>query len=519
MSVQIVKSINFYNYSINLYSKRDIIKIQIIINNDINKEYETSFKLKNLQSYKQLNSNKSIQEIVNFILQLIKNKNIEIKSNDESQLKLILCFQNQSNIELLIDKKEQKLIEYNQINSSLKLLKEKNIELEKKINLIISKYDKLEQNIQSNDCNKSFNFSLNNNDFNERLKHLEKENLEIKNGNKELKNEINKKEIKILLLNEKINKLEKRINILETKINKEKKKEYTNLYLVSTNNESKSYVNTVSIFPNGNIITGSIDKIINIYNSNLTTIIQKITNGHLNSILYIDIKDDNNFVSCSSDKNIITWIKKNNYFEINKILSPAHNHFVRKVLYFQNDKIISCSFDQTIKIWDENFKNLYKFEDTQKINSMLILKEENILVISGENNTKFFDLDNYVLKKELSGIVSKTQYSISRIDKNRIIIGGNDDMKIKIISIFNYKTIIDINNDFICWAILSIKNKEIFLVGGKSNIIKIYNSNNYECIQSINDAHSQGNIKGFNKLNNGNIISFSTDKTIKIWAF
>ena len=92
-------------------------------------------------------------------------------------------------------------------------------------------------------------------------------------------------------------------------------------------------------------------------------------------------------------------------------------------------------------------------------------------------------------------------------------------MKIKIISIFNYKTIIDINNDFICWAILSIKNKEIFLVGGKSNIIKIYNSNNYECIQSINDAHSQGNIKGFNKLNNGNIISFSTDKTIKIWAF
>ena len=183
MSVQIVKSINFYNYSINLYSKRDIIKIHIIINNDINKEYETSFKLKNLQSYKQLNSNKSIQEIVNFILQLIKNKNIEIKSNDESQLKLILCFQNQSNIELLIDKKEQKLIEYNQINSSLKLLKEKNIELEKKINLIISKYDKLEQNIQSNDCNKSFNFSLNNNDFNERLKHLEKENLEIKNGN------------------------------------------------------------------------------------------------------------------------------------------------------------------------------------------------------------------------------------------------------------------------------------------------------------------------------------------------
>ena len=78
----------------------------------------------------------------------------------------------------------------------------------------------------------------------------------------------------------------------------------------------------------------------------------------------------------------------------------------------------------------------------------------------------------------------------------------------------------DINNDFICWAILSIPNKERFLVGGKSHIIKIFNSINYECIQSINNAHSPGKyIKGFNELNNGNIISFSTDGTLIIWDF
>ena len=58
MSVQIVKSIDFNDYNINLFSNRDIVKIQIIKNQDIYNEFETSFKLKNLQSFKQLKSNK-----------------------------------------------------------------------------------------------------------------------------------------------------------------------------------------------------------------------------------------------------------------------------------------------------------------------------------------------------------------------------------------------------------------------------------------------------------------------------
>ena len=500
MSVQIVKSIDFNDYNINLFSNRDIVKIQIIKNQDIYNEFETSFKLKNLQSFKQLKSNKSIQEIVNCIFELIQNKKIEIKFN-ENQIKLILIFENNSNIELLIDKKKQKLIENNQIYSFINLLQKKNNELEKKINLIISKYEQLE--------------SSNNNQFNERLEFLEKE-------NEALKNEINNKDVIISSLDDKINNLEIRIKTLETLLNKEKKKENKDLFNVKSKIkcELNNYINTVSIFPNGNIISGSIDQTINIYDNNLN-IIQNIKEGYSGSVFCIDIKDDNNFVSCSADKKLITWIKKKNTFVINKTISPAHTQIVRKVLYYQKDKIISCSFDKTIKIWDENnLNNLFKYDDTQNINSILLLKEENFLISSGEKDTKFFDLYNYELKKVLNGIVCKSQYAINRLDKKRIIIGGNEDGKIKVISFFDYKTIMDINNDFICWAILSIPNKERFLVGGKSHIIKIFNSVNYECIQLINNAHSPGKyIKGFNELNNGNIISFSTDGTLIIWEF
>ncbi len=92
-----------------------------------------------------------------------------------------------------------------------------------------------------------------------------------------------------------------------------------------------------------------------------------------------------------------------------------------------------------------------------------------------------------------------------RIDKERIIIGG--DGIIKIISIKKYESIKEIKNEFLCFGICTIEEKGIFLIGGKSNKIRIYRNNNYECIKIIKDAHND-EIYGIIELNNGIIISF-----------
>ena len=63
-----------------------------------------------------------------------------------------------------------------------------------------------------------------------------------------------------------------------------------------------------------------------------------------------NIKDENNFVTCSNDKKIKTWIKKDNQFEINQIIENAHNQIIRKVIYYLDNKLLSCSYDTTIKI-------------------------------------------------------------------------------------------------------------------------------------------------------------------------
>ena len=87
----------------------------------------------------------------------------------------------------------------------------------------------------------------------------------------------------------------------------------------------------------------------------------------------------------------------------------------------------------------------------------------------------------------------------------------------KIISLIEKKIIKEITISFLCYGILTIEIKGIFLIGGESKNIMIYNNNNYECVGIINDAHDF-DIKGFILLNNNLIASFS-QMIIRIWSF
>ncbi len=108
-------------------------------------------------------------------------------------------------------------------------------------------------------------------------------------------------------------------NKKKRKLDKNKKlKLYNNtsklkLKLIKSINAHMDWINLVSKFPSGNIISVSNDKSIKIYDINYN-IIQDITKAHNRSINYIDIKDENNFVTCSNDKSI----KNKNKFKLNQ---------------------------------------------------------------------------------------------------------------------------------------------------------------------------------------------------------
>ena len=311
-------------------------------------------------------------------------------------------------------------------------------------------------------------------------------------------------------------------NKLEKKIIKKEKIQLTKCNLTKINSFKlhNDWIRYISIFPSGNLISVSNDRSIKIFDINFN-FIQIINDAHNQSIIYVSIKNENNFVTCSIDKTIRTWIKKNNNkFEINQIINNCHDDIIYMSVYCSNDNLISCSNDGKIKIWEKNNKNKYELitviKENFSIRSLLLLKENNYLIAAGDYKIIFFNLNNFEIIKIIKEDICYYLNSLKRIDENRIILGGNNLTLLTIISISEKKIIKTIKNDFICWAICVIEKKGIFITAGYSKDIKVYRSDNYECIQIINNAHFQF-LHGIIELNDNLIGTYGHDTSINIW--
>ena len=277
----------------------------------------------------------------------------------------------------------------------------------------------------------------------------------------------------------------------------------------------KNHITSISVFPSGNFVSVSKDKSFIIWDSQYNSV-QIKQNAHENSISCVNVKDEFNFVTCSFDRNIKTWIKNNrNEFENNITINDAHTSWINKVIYYQN-YLISCSQGGEIKYWNGD-KNIKTISESKKIiKSLLLLERENILVCSGDDGTKFYNVKNQQNLFNVPNAKCKYNNALCRLDNDRLIIGELN--LIKIISLSKQSIISEIENDFNCFGICVIIKKGKFLIGGDSNNINIYNYDNYKLDKSYNNAH-EDNIEGFVVLNNDNIASFSWDKNIKIWKY
>ena len=475
--IDIQRQFNQWEIKLNIYLDSIILKIE----NEFN-IYESSFNLVYLQSFQLLSSNHSMNEMIDCLLNYIDNHKIRIEKK-ENKLKLIFFSNNISKMELIINEKNklcEEIIE--KLIKEIKSLKEDNKKLIKEIK-------------------------------------------SLKEDNKTLKLKIEKKEKE-----EKMNKLnEKKIKQLKYNFIKKPIIQITNCNLKEVNSIN-SHINNITLlstFFSGNIISVSSDKSIKIYDKNLK-IIQNIENAHDDGIIDLSIKDENNFVTCSKNKEIKTWIKKenngqfNNEYSINQIIENAHDDWINKVIYCLNGNIISCSDDKKIKIWEQNNNNQYQSVKILKhnnwISSILLLEDKNLLISSGRDGTKFWDLNYYEIIIYIKEVICRYKNALKRIDEYRIIVGGDDDEIMKIVSIKERKIIKEIKNGFKCWGICIIEEKGLFLIGGVSKEIKIYRSDNYECINIINNAHND-DILGISELKNGLITSYGKDKIIKVWSF
>ena len=451
------------NYQIKLTSNFNSIIISVVNSYNI---YESKFNLEYLQTFTLFTSKYTIKEIMQKMNELIDKEKIKIK---EKEYNLIIIFDDN----VILHLKEKK-------NLSKEMIKQ-----------IIQEEIKNIEGLFKEEISK----------LNNKIKLIEEENTNQKEEIKKLKKE-----------NERIKSLEGSQFI---------KDNISTLKNIKSFKMHKYSVNKVSIFNSGNIISVSEDKSIKIYDNHFN-LLQDIQNAHNKSIFYVDIKDENNFIT-SSINDIKSWIKENNLFTINQNIKNAHKDWITKAIYYQKNKIISCSWDKTIKIWEENndnYKNIQTLTDSNIIHSMLLLEDKNILVFGGVDGIELLELNNYKKIIQFKKTFCGCNNSLCRINDDNIIVPAyeNNNFSLKIISISLLSIIKQIDYPFSCWGISFIKKKGIIITGGKSKNIIIYRSDNYECIQKINNAHNDS-INGFIELKDGTIASFSRDSNIKIWSF
>ena len=316
---------------------------------------------------------------------------------------------------------------------------------------------------------------------------------------------IKKKYSLILTLSNENTKIEFNLIRINQKIRKIKEIPAHNNFIIST-----------KIFPNsGNIVSISYDNSIKIWNDNLE-LLQKIenVNNDNSGISNISIKDENNFATYSNNNDIKYWTKENNKFiELKQINERNYFNYLKSKEYIIFTELNNIIISEEI---ENKIQDITVLTHSDIIYS--IGKKLNLLISSGIDGTKIWNINNFECLFYIKEAICYDEDAIKFIDDDRLIVGGGEDNIISIISINQKKIIKFINNKFQCWTINIIKEKEIFLTGGKSNNIKVYRSDNYNCIQIIKNAHKD-HINGILLLNNDRILSYSDDKKICIWKF
>ena len=289
------------------------------------------------------------------------------------------------------------------------------------------------------------------------------------------------------------------------------------LKMIKTINVQNNSINSLSIFPSGNVVLIS-EKSIKLFDLNFN-ILQHIQNAHDEIITYIDIKDENNFVTCSYNKEIKIWIKNENKFILNKNLINAHYNYINQVKYYLNNNIISCSLDKTVKIWEEinnKFQLIITLFHSFSVFSILILEDKNKLISSGLNGTKIWNLNNFEVINFFKEVGCYYNNGLCRINEDKIIFV--EDKSLKIFSLSEEKIIKHILIPFRCITICKNEEKGIFFIEDYNKNIKIYNNDSYECIKTIKSTNNFY-FNGFTKLKNSLFVSFSNDGSINIWLF
>ena len=275
----------------------------------------------------------------------------------------------------------------------------------------------------------------------------------------------------------------------------------------------KSSVNSLLLLKDSRIASCSYDGSIRIFDPSNNYLCDQLIKRHSDGVTSICQIDNGTIVSSSVDLSI---------FIGDYCIKNAHEYTIYKVISIPNNRIVSCSMDNTIKIWKSNppYSNIpIKVLEGHEsgVRSLLYIKEKDIMISGANDNTlRMWNMSTYTCDNMINGVNCSGTNALYQIDENTIIVGEYQKFTIVNISrcvienICQNKTLYYVN----CFLKLT---DNLILCGCDNGIFYLYNKNTNKG-KIIKDDDENKKINDLLPLNDETFISCSGNCPLRVWS-
>ena len=275
-----------------------------------------------------------------------------------------------------------------------------------------------------------------------------------------------------------------------------------------------NHVNKFIINDNLSNINSNVDEILNQYNNEKTLILKYDYGFQNNNISSIDSSINNNNEYYLRNRNTELKNEKNKFTCI-KTLS-GHTNKIVSLIELESGKLVSGSYDNTIRIWDINDKNGNEevIKENERILSLLEFEKNKLLSGTGDNSINLWDLENP--DKIIFSFKGHELWvnALVKCDSNYFASASNDS-KIKIWDYYKRECVKTLKGHLDCILSLILLKNNNLCSGSADLTIRIWDWGLGECV-SILKGHTRW-VKCVLELDNGILVTGSDDKTIKLW--
>ncbi|MBS1988024.1 WD40 repeat domain-containing protein [Candidatus Dependentiae bacterium] len=201
--------------------------------------------------------------------------------------------------------------------------------------------------------------------------------------------------------------------------------------------------------------------------------------------------------------------------EVSVSILEGHTNWVNCVKQLDDGRLVSCSKDKTIKIWDLDTNRCVAILEghTSSVKCIKRLNDGRLVSCSNDNTIKVWDLNTNRCVATLEGHTDWVN-CITQLDDGRLV-SGSDDGTIKVWDLDTSRCVATLEGHKHWIRCIKLRKDGRLICGFGDGMIKVWDLNTNRCVATL-EAHTRL-VKCIKQLDDGRLASGSDDGTIKVW--